>query len=156
MDGSLRNFSNVIQDIRDLESECEPETKDHERLHKIADESTRLVNDLLSSLNKYQDIEARPLTITQRFKKPLKRLTWDQSEIPESRRRMLFYLELLISLRQQLARYLPYIPSEEFSANIVIVKGPAESNMKFFISVNGPINRSEMTSSIGLVPLTMA
>ncbi|RBR23784.1 uncharacterized protein FIESC28_03400 [Fusarium coffeatum] len=99
----LRNFSNVIQDIRDLESECGPETKDQERLHKIADESTRLVNDLLSNLDKYQDIKARPLTITQKFKKPFKRLTWDQSGIPESRGRMLLYLELLISLRQQVS-----------------------------------------------------
>lgn len=110
--GSLGNFSNVIQDICDLESEREPDTKDQERLHKIADESTRLVNDLLSSLDKYQDIRARALTITQKFKKPFKRLAWDESDILGSRGRMLLYLELLISLRQQISRYLLYIQSE--------------------------------------------
>ncbi|CAG7558814.1 unnamed protein product [Fusarium equiseti] len=100
---SEENFSQVIQDIYNLVSDLEPKTKDQERLLEIADQSTCVANDLASSLAKYQEIGASSLTKTQWARRTLKRFKWNQSEVQEFRVRILLYLELLTSLRQQLS-----------------------------------------------------
>ncbi|RFN48867.1 hypothetical protein FIE12Z_6922 [Fusarium flagelliforme] len=101
--GSLTNFSNIIQDIRILLSEWEPETKEQERLQEIADKSTDLVDELLLRLNKYQEIGASNLTIPERTRRAFKRMNWDQNEIQEWRDRMSLHLQLLNSCEKQLA-----------------------------------------------------
>lgn len=156
MTASLRNFSNVVQDIDVLLSGCEPGPEQRAKLQSVRDDSTSLLNDLLKQIEKDGAIEAPSTSMTRGVKKAWKRFNWDQNDVQDFRSRISVNLALLNAIEGNLSRYFAKILFNFSSAKTSTVKDPPEFNRTFTTSPSDRTNSGDMKSSSGLEALITA
>ncbi|KAJ4177991.1 hypothetical protein NW767_014970 [Fusarium falciforme] len=93
--GRVRNLSVVLQDVKLVLTEREPDPRERADLESIANGCRKVLEDLEKTLDKYCELEPEPKSFGRGMKRLWKRLKWEPEDIAEYRSRIISNVTLL-------------------------------------------------------------
>ncbi|PWY63590.1 hypothetical protein BO83DRAFT_456234 [Aspergillus eucalypticola CBS 122712] len=78
-----KTLCNVLRDIKDMYEQAELDTQQEKRLDEISRSCSSGLNELLSKLDKFQELDPRTNSLGGTCRRVWKRLIWDQAEMAE-------------------------------------------------------------------------
>jgi hypothetical protein len=102
----VKTLSNVLRDVHDVQSQRDLTGPQLHSLDQVARECRHVLDDLNTTLDKYQDLDSGTKGIGGKSRKVWKRLQWDQKKIDQFRSRITLDISALGAFLGQITRLL--------------------------------------------------
>lgn len=102
---SSKTLCNVLRDIKDIYEQAELDTQQEKHLDEISRSCRSGLNELLSKLDEYQELDLRTNSLGGTCRRVWKRLKWDQAEMDEICQRIQSNVQIYNLFSTSLTRY---------------------------------------------------